>query len=61
MVSNPRWWLDTALLVISLLALAFGSVLYWTGNPVSAHWDWTASALLMAAVLLVESAIRWPR
>ena len=62
MLSKPRWWLDMALLVVSLLALTVGSVLYWTGNPVLAHWCWTASALVVAAVLLVESAIRlWRR
>lgn len=62
MVSNLRSWLDTTLLVISLLALAGGSGLYWTGNPVLAQWCWTASALLVAAMLLVESAIRvWRR
>ncbi|MEO8746295.1 MAG: heavy metal translocating P-type ATPase [Rhodanobacter sp.] len=62
MVSNPRSWLETALLATSLLALAAGAVVYWTGNPLLASWCWTASALLVAAKLLVESAMRvWRR
>ncbi len=62
MVSNQRWWLDTALLAVSLLALVGGSVLYWAAQPTLAHGFWTASAVLMAVVLLVESVIRlWRR
>lgn len=62
MVSNQRWWLDMTLLAISLLALTAGAALYWTSHPAQAHWCWTASALLMSAVLLVESTVRlWRR
>ncbi len=62
MVSNQRWTLDKALLVFSLLALIGGAILYWTAHSILAHGLWTASALLMAAVLLVESAMRlWRR
>src|SRR5574337_67569 len=62
MVSNQRWWLDMTLLAISLLALVGGAALYWSSFPALAHGCWTASALLMAAVLLVEGAMRlWRR
>src|SRR5574337_528519 len=62
MVSNQRWWLDMTLLAISLLALVGGAALYWSSFPALAHGCWTASALLMAAVLLVEGALRlWRR
>ena len=62
MTFKSRWLLDTALLAISVLALAAGALLYWAAQPDMARWCWTASALLVAAVLLVESAIRiWRR
>ncbi len=59
---NARWWLDGSLLGVSVLALVAGAALHWTGHPQAAHWSWTAGALVMAAVLLVESTIRaWRR
>ena len=62
MVSNQRWWLDKVLLAVSLLGLVGGAILYWTAHPALAHGFWTASAVLMAVVLLVESAMRlWRR
>ena len=62
MLSNQRWWVERALLAVSLLALVGGAALYWGAHPALAHGVWMASALLMAAVLLVESAIRvWHR
>lgn len=52
----------TVLLVICLLALAGGAALYWTDYLVLARWCWTVSALLVATLLLVESAVRlWHR
>ena len=50
------------LLAVSLLALAGRAILYWTTHPALAHGCWSASAILMAAALLVESAIHvWRR
>ena len=51
-----------ALLAFSVLALVIGLVLAWAAHPLAAHLSWSASALLLAAVLLVDSAIRlWRR
>ncbi len=59
---NPRGWLDGSLFAASVLALGAGAALYWSGHPQPAHVSWTAGALLMAAVLLVDGAIRaWRR
>ncbi|KAA0910855.1 heavy metal translocating P-type ATPase [Pusillimonas sp. ANT_WB101] len=53
---------DTVLLALSVLALVSGAILHWSGNPAFADWCWIASAVLVAALLLIESAIRlWHR
>ncbi len=62
MTSNRRWWLNIALLAFSVLSLAAGLVLSWSAQPGAANWCWSANALLLAALLLVESAVRlWRR
>ncbi|MGA9341328.1 MAG: heavy metal translocating P-type ATPase [Rhodanobacteraceae bacterium] len=55
-------WRDIVLLVFSVLALLCGLGLSWSGHTLAAHGFWSASALLLAALLMVESAVRlWHR
>ncbi|MEO8804015.1 MAG: heavy metal translocating P-type ATPase [Rudaea sp.] len=62
MISNPKWWRDFALLAFSMLALIVGLVLAWAEQPFAAHVIWSASALLMGVVLLIDSSIAlWRR
>jgi heavy metal translocating P-type ATPase len=54
MSMNLKGWIDPFLLGLTLLALLAGAAYYWAGPMDISMWIWGASALLVAALLLVE-------
>ena len=47
-------WQNPALLALTLIALPAGLVVHWSGNPTVAAQLWSLSALVVAAVLVLE-------
>lgn len=60
-LSVPRGWLNPTLLSVTVLALPVGGVLHWLHRGEAATLVWSASALLLAVLLVVEIAIRLRR
>ncbi|MCW8806574.1 MAG: heavy metal translocating P-type ATPase, partial [Rhodanobacter sp.] len=57
-LSESSRWLNRVLLGLTVLALLGGGALRWSGDGQTAALVWSASALLLAALLLIEIVIR---